>query len=68
VHFSLLSLVMCLVVATAAACVWCFCWLAARRRRRHHDEWARLSDPLRDLDVHLDRVWAAEKERTWRHP
>jgi hypothetical protein len=61
VHFSLLSLEMCIVVTTAAAGVWCYCWLAARRRDRQHREWARLAARLRDLDEDLDRVWATEK-------
>jgi len=52
---------MCIVVMTAAAGVWCYCWLAARRRARHHREWARLAARFRDLDEDLDRVWAAEK-------
>ena len=60
-HFSLLSLETCIVVMTAAAGVWCYCWLAARRRARHHREWARLAARFRDLDEDLDRVWAAEK-------
>jgi hypothetical protein len=52
---------MCIVVATAAAVVWWYCWLAARRRDRQDREWARLATRLRDLDEDLDRVWAAEK-------
>jgi hypothetical protein len=55
---------MCIVVTAAAAGVWCYCWLAARRRGRQQCEWARLAAWLRDLDEDLDRVWAAEKERT----
>jgi hypothetical protein len=68
VHFSLLSVEMCVVVTTAAAGVWCYCWLAARRRGGNQREWARLAARLRDLDEDLDRVRAAEKERTQRHP
>lgn len=63
-HFSLLSLEMCIVVMTAAAGVWCYCWLAARRRDSQHREWARLATWLWDLDEDLDRAWAAEKKRT----
>ena len=66
-HFSLLSLEMCIAVTTAAAAVWCYCWLADRHRDRQHREWARLAARLRDLDEDLDRVWAAEKERTQRN-
>jgi hypothetical protein len=59
---------MCVLVTTAAAGMWCYCWLFARRRDRQHREWARLTARLRDLDEDLDRVWAAEKERTQRNP
>ena len=58
---------MCIAVTTAAAAVWCYCWLADRHRDRQHREWARLAARLRDLDEDLDRVWAAEKERTQRN-
>ena len=63
----MLSLVLCVVVTIAAAGVWCYCWLTARRRDRQHREWARLAARLRGVDEDLDRVWAAD-ERTWRHP
>lgn len=62
----MLGLVLCVVVTITAAGVWCYGWLVARRRGRQHREWARLAARLRDLDEHLDRVWATE--RTWRRP
>lgn len=51
------------VTTTAAAlAVWCYCRVAARRRRALRDEWARMTAELRDLDRDLDRVWAAAGE------
>ncbi len=69
-YLSVLSLVMAVVVLTAAAAVGCYCWLAAR----HHDrvrggrdaEWARLRPALRDVDEDLDWLWEAESARIGR--
>lgn len=66
-HFSLLSLVSCVVVAVVAVGVRWHCWYAVRRRDRRREEWARLSVELRGLDADLDQVWAAEVERLRRH-
>jgi hypothetical protein len=63
----LLSLVISVAALAASAAVGCHCWLAARRRARRHDEWARLSPALRSVDAELDRVWAVESVRLGRH-
>jgi hypothetical protein len=60
IHFTVLSLVSCVVVASATAVVACYAWLAARRRSRHQDEWARVAAELSDLEHDLDLAWAEE--------
>lgn len=65
-HCSLLSLVISVAALAASAAVGCHCWLAARQRDRHHDEWARLRPALRGIDAELNRLWVAESARLGR--
>lgn len=66
-HFSMLTLILCVVVATGWATVGWYGRRAARRRGRRRAEWARVAAELRDLDEELDRAWEAELERIWRY-
>jgi hypothetical protein len=66
-HFSMLSVVLCVVMASAAAAVAAYCWRAARRRRGHRRDWERLAPELRDLDEDLDRMWRMEEGHSGRH-
>ena len=68
---SLLTLSACspIVVGWLVICA-CRAWTSSRRRRqqaRHQAQWARLTAGLSDLDDHLDRACAAERERIRRY-
>jgi hypothetical protein len=67
VYFSMSGLVLVVLIASAATSVGCYCWRAARRRRRHRCEWARLAIELKDPNDDLDWVWAAEQGGSGRH-
>ncbi len=68
VHFSALSLALCIAVTAGwSAAAW-YCLRCARQRARDRAEWARAAAGLRDLDDELDRLWAAELRRIRGYP
>jgi len=68
VHFSALSLMLCVAVMAGWAAAGWFCLRFARRQARYRAEWARAAAGLRDLDDELDRLWAAELRRIRGYP
>jgi len=68
VHFSALSLVLCVAVMAGWAAAGWFCLRCARRRARYRAEWTRAAAGLRNLDDELDRLWAAELRRIRGYP
>lgn len=61
------STILGLVVPIGWMAVGWYCTVATRRRERRaaarNAEWTAMAATLRDLDHHLDLVWAAEAQR-----
>lgn len=63
-HVSALSAITCLVIVAGWIAVGTYCRRTARREASRDAEWAAMAANLRALDGELDRVWAAEAQRT----
>jgi hypothetical protein len=68
---SLLTLIACSPIIIGWLAVYaCRRWSGSNQRReaaRHAAQWERLTAQLSELDAHLDRAWAVERERIRRY-